>query len=47
MAYLMIENKGEAPVAALLLFGATTKDSSRDESTIGMFGSGSKHAILT
>jgi len=47
MSYLMIENKGEAPVAALLLFGATTKDSSRDESTIGMFGSGSKHAILT
>jgi len=44
--YLMIENPGEAPVEGLLLFGATTKDSS-DEKTIGMFGSGTKHAVLT
>lgn len=45
MKYLMIENPGEAPVEGLLLFGASTKDSS-DTRTIGMFGSGTKHAVL-
>lgn len=45
MGYLMIENKGEAPVAGLLLFGATTKDPSNAK-TIGMFGSGTKYAVI-
>jgi len=46
MKYLMVENPGEAPVEGLLLFGASTKDSS-DTRVIGMFGSGTKHAVLT
>ena len=46
MAYLMIESPGEAPIPGLLLFGATTKDPSQDQSTIGMFGSGTKHAVI-
>lgn len=46
MAYLMIESPGEAPIPGLLLFGATTKDPSLDQSTIGMFGSGTKHAVI-
>lgn len=45
MSYLMIENPGEAPVAGLLLFGATTKDPNNVK-TIGMFGSGTKHAVI-
>jgi len=45
LSYLMIENPGEAPVAGLLLFGATTKDPNNTK-TIGMFGSGTKHAVI-
>lgn len=44
--YLMIENAGEAPISALTLMGATTKDASSDDSTIGMFGSGTKYSVL-
>lgn len=45
MPYLLIENPGLAPLEGLTLFGATSKDSS-DLSQIGMFGSGTKHAVL-
>lgn len=45
--YLMIENPGEAPIEGLLLHGATTKDPTKDDSVIGMFGSGTKYAVLS
>lgn len=41
--YLMIQNKGVAPVEAFTLLGAST---SRDcDDTIGQFGTGTKHSI--
>ena len=40
--YLMIQNKGIAPVEAFTLLGAST---SRGTSNIGQFGTGTKHAI--
>lgn len=46
MHYLMIENPGEAPIEGLLLQGATTKDPTRNDQVIGMFGSGTKYAVL-
>lgn len=45
MPYLLIENPGLAPLEGLTLFGATSKDSS-NTNQIGMFGSGTKHAVL-
>jgi hypothetical protein len=43
MNYLLIENKGEIDINALILMGGTTKR--EDESKIGFFGSGNKYAI--
>jgi len=45
MLYLKIENKGEAPVEGYLLLGVSTTRQSKDDRTIGQFGSGSKHAV--
>lgn len=43
MNYLLIENKGEIDVNALILMGGSTKRG--DETKIGHFGSGNKYAI--
>lgn len=43
MNYLLIENKGEIDVNALILMGGSTKRGS--EGAIGFFGSGNKYAI--
>src|SRR6478609_3360296 len=45
MKYLLIENKGEISVDALILMGGTTKRDSK--TTIGFFGSGNKYSIAT
>ncbi len=44
MSHLLISNPGEAPLEALTLMGATTKDPS-DPATIGMFGTGIKYSV--
>jgi hypothetical protein len=45
MSYLLIQNKGEAPVEAFTLLGASLSRS--DDGLIGQFGSGAKLAITT
>lgn len=42
--YLKIENQGVAPVEGFTVFGVST--SRGDESKLGQFGSGAKHAIM-
>jgi len=43
--YLMIENKGEAPVEGYTVLGLSTTRGSKADGVIGQFGSGNKHAI--
>lgn len=43
--YLKIENSGFCDTDALLMLGVSTTRSSSQSETIGMFGSGTKHAI--
>lgn len=43
--YLKIENKGYCDTDALLMLGVSTTRNSTKYETIGMFGSGTKHAI--
>jgi hypothetical protein len=45
MSYILIENKGEIHIDALILMGGTTKRNST--SSIGFFGSGNKYSIAT
>lgn len=45
MNYLMIQNIGIAPVEGFTLLGCSTTRNSGMSSTIGQFGSGTKHAI--
>lgn len=45
--YLLIQNKGVAPVQAYTLLGASNTRNSQIEGTIGKFGTGAKHAIST
>lgn len=42
---LMIENVGVAPAESFTMFGLTSKRDTSNPLTIGMFGSGNKHAI--
>jgi hypothetical protein len=42
---LMIENAGVAPSESFTMFGLTSKRDTSNPLTIGMFGSGNKHAI--
>ncbi len=46
MAYLMIENKGVAPLTAFTVLGATTKRDSDIPGLIGTFGSGANMGTL-
>lgn len=43
--YMLIQNKGVAPVESYTLLGASTARDSEVEGVIGQFGSGAKHAI--
>ena len=45
MKYLLIRNKGVAPIEAFTILGLSTARGEADK--IGQFGSGSKHGILT
>ena len=46
MSWLMIQNKGEAPVEGYTLLGATSSRGNPTEGVIGMFGTGNKQAIF-
>lgn len=43
---LMVENVGVAPPESFTMFGLTSKRDTGNPLTIGMFGSGNKHAII-
>jgi len=45
--YLCIQNPGAAPPEAFTLLGASTKRKSENANTIGKFGSGNKHGVVT
>lgn len=44
--YLLVQNKGVAPVESYTLLGVSTARDSGVEGVIGQFGSGAKHAVL-
>lgn len=45
MSYLMIQNRGVAPVAGYTTLGVSTTRLDSSQHTIGQFGSGAKHSI--